>query len=239
LNNFWTDILEPGYYDKILINGLEKKRGIQANWHNLTFMHISQFLNPSMKHLDYACGPGTFIGNYSFSKSVGVDISDKQINFAKKKYGEKSEFLSISSFEKTYLEKEEFDIITILGLFEFISDDEILDLLNKLYDILKPGGKIVVTTLNYKSKIKFLIKLINKLGSVDYQNQHSNELNSVGLKKIFTKSKFKNFDVSTFLNFGVFFSIISIKFGSRLNKVINQINGFNNNYLLVGTLTKE
>ena len=25
LNNFWTDILEPGYYDKILINGLEKK----------------------------------------------------------------------------------------------------------------------------------------------------------------------------------------------------------------------
>ena len=84
MNNFWTDILEPGYYDKILINGLEKKRGIQANWHNLTFMHISQFLNPSMKHLDYACGPGTFIGNYSFSKSVGVDISDKQINFAKK-----------------------------------------------------------------------------------------------------------------------------------------------------------
>ena len=126
-----------------------------------------------------------------FFKVSGVDISDKQINFAKKKYGEKSEFLSISSFEKTYLEKEEFDIITILGLFEFISDDEILDLLNQLYDILKPGGKIVVTTLNYKSKIKFLIKLINKLGSVDYQNQHSNELNSVGLKKFLQNQNLK------------------------------------------------
>ncbi len=239
MNNFWTDILEPGYYDKVLLNGLNKKRGIQANWHNLTFTYISQFLNPGMKHLDYACGPGTLIGNYSFSESVGVDISDKQINFAKKKYGEKSEFLSLSSFGKTYLEKEEFDIITILGLFEFISDDEILDLLNKLYDILKPGGKIIITTLNYKSKIKFLIRLINKLGSVDYQNQHSNELDSVGLEKIFTKTKFKHFNVSTFLNFGVFFSIISIKLGSRLNKAINQINRLNSNYLLVGTLTKE
>ena len=239
MNNFWTDILEPGYYDKVLLNGLNKKRGIQANWHNLTFTYISQFLNPGKKHLDYACGPGTLIGNYSFSESVGVDISDKQINFAKKKYGEKSEFLILSSFEKTYLEKEEFDIITILGLFEFISDDEILDLLNKLYDILKPGGKIIITTLNYKSKIKFLIRLINKLGSVDYQNQHSNKLNSVGLEKIFTKTKFKYFNVSTFLNFGVFFSIISIKLGSRLNKAINQINRLNNNYLLVGTLTKE
>ena len=51
--------------------------------------------------------------------------------------------------------------------------------------------KIVVTTLNYKSKIKFLVKLINKLGSVDYQNQHSNELNSVGLKKFLQNQNLK------------------------------------------------
>ena len=34
------------------------------------------------KHLDFACGPGTFIGNYLSLDSIGVDISVKQINFA-------------------------------------------------------------------------------------------------------------------------------------------------------------
>ena len=105
MNNFWTDILEPGYYDKVLLNGLNKKRGIQANWHNLTFTYISQFLNPGKKHLDYACGPGTLIGNYSFSESVGVDISDKQINFAKKKYGEKIRILKFKFLWKNIFRK--------------------------------------------------------------------------------------------------------------------------------------
>ena len=43
-------------------------------------------------HLDYACGPGTFIGNYKLNNSIGVDISLKQINFANEKYFDKGDF---------------------------------------------------------------------------------------------------------------------------------------------------
>ena len=32
-------------------------------------------------HLDVGCGPGTF---WNFKKSIGVDISISQINYAKK-----------------------------------------------------------------------------------------------------------------------------------------------------------
>ena len=38
MSNFWDDILPSNYYDKNLKIGLRKNRGIQSNWHNLTFL---------------------------------------------------------------------------------------------------------------------------------------------------------------------------------------------------------
>ena len=83
MNDFWENQLESGYYDKILTKGKQKNSGIQSNWHNLTFQKISAYLKKEDVHIDYACGPGSFIGLYSISKSIGLDISMKQINYAK------------------------------------------------------------------------------------------------------------------------------------------------------------
>ena len=44
--------MPPGYYDKILKDGLQKSRGIQANWHNITFTKIQKLIHPNDKHLD-------------------------------------------------------------------------------------------------------------------------------------------------------------------------------------------
>ena len=72
MNEFWIEDLEAGYYDKVLNNGLRKKRGIQSNWHNTTFKKVSDHIKNEV-HLDYACGPGTFTGIYTNSKSICVD----------------------------------------------------------------------------------------------------------------------------------------------------------------------
>ena len=92
MNKFWEEDLPVGYYDKILTKGLKNKKGIQANWHNLTFVEVAEFFDNTKKHLDYACGPGTFIGNYLNCDSIGIDVSDEQIDYAKKKYGDNSYF---------------------------------------------------------------------------------------------------------------------------------------------------
>ena len=84
MNDFWEKTLPTGYYDNILTKGLKKNRGIQANWHNLTFLAVKESLNGCSNHLDYACGPGTFIGKYFSNTSKGVDISQKQIDYAVK-----------------------------------------------------------------------------------------------------------------------------------------------------------
>ena len=57
MNEFWNEELPPGYYDNILEKGLKLNRGIQANWHNQTFLKIKSLINFDDFHLDYACGP--------------------------------------------------------------------------------------------------------------------------------------------------------------------------------------
>jgi len=86
---FWEKSLDPGYYDKILENGLSKNKGIQSFWHNTTFNLIKNYIKKSEKHLDYACGPGSFTGRYITINSLGFDISLNQINYAKTKFSDK------------------------------------------------------------------------------------------------------------------------------------------------------
>jgi ubiquinone/menaquinone biosynthesis C-methylase UbiE len=83
-NNFWEEKLIQGYYDKVLKKGLKKNRGLQAAWHHTIFLKSAEEISIDDFHLDIACGPGTFIGNYINAKSTGIDIVEKQIQYAKK-----------------------------------------------------------------------------------------------------------------------------------------------------------
>ena len=225
MNDFWENQVDPGYYDEILLNGLKKKSGIQSNWHNLTFLKIAQKINSRSNHLDYACGPGTFIGNYLKSESFGVDISKQQIDYANNKYLKYGTFMTTEEFNlETYFET--FDVITIIGLLEFISEEKAIKLIDDLYFLLKPGGKIFITTPNYRGLMYFLEKLVNLFGSVNYQNQHITRYNKSSIKKILEKSSFHKIKVKKIINLGVSFSIFNHNLGKVIEKFIEIL--FNN-----------
>lgn len=225
MSEFWTKQIDPGYYDKIFLQGVKKNSGIQSNWHNITFTKISKLIELNSIHLDYACGPGTFIGNYIKSNSLGVDISEKQISYAKNTYSKKGEFKTTEefSFENYY---EKFDYITIIGLLEFINQNEIIDLVNKLNLTLKPSGKIYLTTPNYRGLMYFLDKLINIFGKVSYKNQVVNRFNKDTLEQCLTKTNFTRIEVKKIVNFGVFFSIFGHKLGLKIEYFFERL--FNN-----------
>ena len=238
MNKFWQEQVPPGYYDQILVNGLIKGRGIQPNWHNLTFIEVSKYVDNEFLHLDYACGPGTFIGKYLNAQSVGVDISKQQINYANHKYGEKNKFFDLDEFENIVLDDNSFDVITIIGLFEFIEDEKIISIMNELYDKLKFGGTIIITTPNYGSTMKFLIPIVNLFGSVGYNQQHINRFNDKSLELICMATKFQNIETEKILNIGIFSSFISVSLGRRLNDFLKKYLFKNRGYLLVGILKK-
>ncbi len=238
MSNFWEDVMPGGYYDEVLISGIKAGRGIQPNWHNITFLEVRKYVEEGLIHLDYACGPGTFIGNYLFNSSLGVDISNEQIKYANKHYGNKARFFNLEEYENSEIIPESVDVITVLGLFEFISNQEIKTLMNKFFDILKPGGKIVITTLNYGSNMKYLIKLVNMFGTVGYGQEHTNKLHEDTLQKLLLETRFNKIEIKQFINFGVFFSFISISFGIRMNEFIRKYIFRKKGYLLIGVIEK-
>ena len=222
MSEFWINEVTPGYYDQILIKGVKKKSGIQSNWHNITFKKISKLITSKSEHLDYACGPGTFIGNYLKSNSIGVDISQQQIDYAKKKYSNDGEFLTTEEFIfDNYNEK--FDYITVIGLLEFINSDEIIKLVNKLNMILKPNGKVYLTTPNYRGLMYFLQKFVNIFGKVSYENQVVNRFNKDTLEQLLIKSELSNIKIKKILNFGIFLSAFNHNLGIRFEEFIEKI----------------
>ena len=222
MNQFWDSALPQNYYDKVVVDGLNNGRGIQANWHNITFSKICKLISDSGPHLDYACGPGTFIGNYLNKGSVGVDISKNQISFANKKYGSKGVFKNIEDFDYNNY-KSHFESVTVIGLFEYLDNRESTELLDQLYDLLKPGGKLIITTPNYNITMRLLEKLSHLLGPINYSSQHKSKHQKESLNNLFKKSKFKEFRILKFLNLGILFSIVSLKLGINMVNLLDNI----------------
>ena len=185
---------------------------------------ILELLNilKNINHLDYACGPGTLIGLYSQSNSIGYDYAKLQIEYANNKY---KNYDSEFTFDEKIFNRK-YDVITIMGLFEYLEDIEILNLLNKLKDSLSKNGKIIITTPNYNSFIRILEMISNSFGSVNYSKVNINKLTKKRLLQIISKTDYKINKIQKFLNFGVLFSVFSLKTGIKVENFISNI--FNN-----------
>ena len=237
MGNFDYENIPIGYYDKVLIDGIRKNKGIQANWHNKKFSKVYERISESKTHLDYGCGPGTFIGNYSEIESVGVDISEIQIEYAKKKYGDRFLFRKVGDEELENLNYK-FDSITMIELIEHLNDDEIIKILDKLYELLDSGGKIVLTTPNFRSFYSIIEMVVNLIGKVSYKDQHINKFNQKKLINLLSKGKFTEINLIKFINIGIFFSIINIDLALKINNFLERLFKDKFGYLLLVELKK-
>lgn len=235
MSDFWESSLEPGYYDIVLHDGIKRGKGIQTNWHRETLLHCQKYIEKTHKHLDYACGPGTLIGKFSQADSIGVDIAEKQIDYAKKKYSKKGLFLTTKEFEFNEY-KETFDIVTMLGLIEFLTDDEIEALFKKIYTSLKPGGTLIITTPNFNS---FIYNLAEKLRLVNWGGKHKNKFNTARIEELFKNSPLKIVKQTKVLSYGILLSVISLKIGSLFNKIFEKGLLNTQGFLIVVELRKE
>tara|TARA_B100000965_G_C19504090_1_gene718809 strand:- start:283 stop:996 length:714 start_codon:yes stop_codon:yes gene_type:complete len=237
MDDFWNKQLTPGYYDKVLEDGLLKKRGIQSNWHHSTFKNVSNLIVNVNNHLDYACGPGTFIGKYLDLNSIGVDISEQQIDYASKKYESKGQFLTTEDFKYKQYEKN-FEAISIIGLLEYLNDNEILNLMKQMYFILSDDGKVIITTPNYKSFMSILDRIVNRFSKVNYEAQNINKFDSNKILELMKKTSFRNVEVKKIINVGVFAGFINIRLSQIIQSFIYKLTNGRYGYLLMVIITK-
>jgi len=234
-SEFEYESIPVGYYDKMFAEGLKVNRGLQFSWHYLKFKTVKEHFPEYSSHLDIACGPGTFIGNFLDKKSIGLDISDNQINYAKNTYSSLSSQFYIKDMNKEFNDEKNYDVITLLEFIEHISPEEVNDLLLKCMNKLNKNGKIIITTPNYRGLWLLLEKIVSFMGPVDYKQQHINRYTK---KRIENEMIYENITVNKYINFGIFLSFVSTNLGLKAHKIVSRIFNKFFGYSLLITIEK-
>ena len=141
-------------------------------WRSLEFM--KDYVRDGDKVLDFGCGNGRLIELFRNKniQYVGVDVSQKLIERAKKRYSEQTEsFLKISPTKVSLpFNAENFNSVYAIAVFHHLPGKQRrLNVTKELYRVTKREGWVIVTVWNlwqsrYRSKIfrNWLRKIIGK-----------------------------------------------------------------------------
>jgi len=106
---------------------------------------LSRYLAPNSKVLDIGCGDGSFIckAKESFI-CTGIEISEYLASLARNRPGIN---VITGNFLNTEFKSEEYDGVTLISLLEHL-DDPLLAM-KKCFGFLRPGGVLLLKTVNY------------------------------------------------------------------------------------------
>lgn len=126
----------------------EKKNGHLDDF-NLKWPVLHGYIpkEKSITVLDFGCGKGEILGEIAGinpdARCIGIDVSVKAIEDARKKY-HKFTFHKISDGEKMPIENESIDFVFSSEVIEHIYDTE--NAVSEIARVLKSGGKLLLTT---------------------------------------------------------------------------------------------
>lgn len=163
-------------------------------------MRLSQvlpFVENDAEILDFGCGHQAFLLRSisdKIKRGVGVDydVEDQQLN-------EKITLVKDRMANKLPFNDQEFDTVFMLAVLEHIPLDEVDSLFREFNRILKPGGRVVLTTPTPKGKVllEFLayrLKIISKAEIDDHKKYYvEQDIVEIGNTTNFKIEKYKNF----------------------------------------------
>ena len=158
-------------------------------------------------------------------KSIGVDISISQINYAKKNYSNKKiKFYSYKN--KLPIKSKSVDSVTLIELIEHVDNEDLALIFKECKRVLKNNGCLYLSTPNYYSLWPALEIILNLISPVDYKHEHINKFNKNKLKKIMKKNNFHVLELNSFIlvsPFLAFFSFNLAKSMIALDNILTRI----------------
>ena len=105
---------------------------------------VGQYIQPRVgaRILEIGCGPGTIAGYLPDSEYVGLDVSSKYIEMARKRFP-RAQFVCERVSQFSLAKQQSFDAVLALGIVHHLDDQEAGQLFQIAYDALKSGGKLV------------------------------------------------------------------------------------------------
>ncbi len=146
-----TRQIDGGYQHR----AIQSKNPVQRFWHASKLMLISDLLPPDASDfvLDVGCGSGviaSFLGKTS-RRVLGIDGNLEAITYAREHFAsENVSFLQGLVDDQLQLDEPP-DKIYCLEVIEHIHEWQGLAMLKSFKNLLRPGGKVFLTTPNYRS----------------------------------------------------------------------------------------
>jgi len=199
--DFDYDTIEAGYYDRVF----HKRAGIQSKWHHLKFAAVRDRIGAGARHLDIACGPGTFIGTIDGDvDSTGLDVAAPQIAYARAAYAsDRKRFDVVSPGDFPYGDGA-FDVATCIELLEHLTASDGGDLLSEARRVIRPGGRLLLTTPDYGGAWPLLEMVLNRLGDVSYEDQHITHYTRSSLHQLLEQAGYADVKVGRYQLFAPF-----------------------------------
>lgn len=116
-------------------------------WAVLTKEFFQPLINEQASVLDIGCGFCHFLNHLKAKEKVGVDANPLAINHA----GKDVNLIHINDLSLKMLQNNHFDYVFMSNFLEHLeSPNEILLLLRRSWELLKPGGKVIILQPNFR-----------------------------------------------------------------------------------------
>ena len=160
-----------------------------------SYFHKLIGVTEEKKILDVGCGPGDNVLKYPNSEYVGIDISQEYIDNANNRYGMLGRFycVSVDEIEKTDITK--IDIVIIKAVIHHLSDEQISGMLEKLKNIMNPGGVLITLDCTFCPKQNPISRMFVSIdrGMFVREVDHYRALLRKSFKEIESKQMYQKF----------------------------------------------
>lgn len=221
---FNYDEIPPGYYHRVMLAG----GPVQRFWHREKFLAIARRVGERDRVLDLGCGPGSFLSVLAEAKpgvrAIGVDIASRQIEYARTEVAAKFldgriEFRALGpGFGVPDFPDGAFDVVTCIEVIEHIHPYYAIRMLTEAKRVLKPGGKFLITTPNYRSLWPLIEKALERLSPVKYHAQHINQYTPNALVKFLESAGLEVADLRTIFILAPFLAGLSPQLAHRVHR---------------------
>ncbi|MEI6463044.1 MAG: methyltransferase domain-containing protein [bacterium] len=183
------DANDKSVYGDSYINSYKKKRN--EGRIDRIFKYVN--VNSTDNVLDVGCGSGylyPFIDNLG-ANYIGIDESKLFVEEAKSNFETSSKKNLFSNVSLSTLAKnnmKNFSKVFLLDVTEHLTDEEIVNVLNDSYDLMSPGGQLIIHTPN----LNFILEQLKQHKVLKQTEGHIGVRNSKMYIELFRNSKFGN-----------------------------------------------
>ena len=203
---------------------------MQRFWHRGKLTMIDQLIRPYLKEgsriLEIGCGSGNMLVRAGVRGSfpVGLDLSMQALTFVRSRLNEAEDkrdgikgFACIQSIGETLpLSTGSFDCVIVSEVIEHLDAPQAS--MEEASRVLRPGGRLLVTTPNYRSLWPLLEWAVDRMNMAPKMagEQHISKFHPAGLRDLINSSGLQVSYSGTIYALSPFMSLVSPKWATRI-----------------------